>query len=136
MLVDDTAGTVGIEMFIAVTWPSPVTAVAETVRGTVAETVRELTGLRVTRVNVVVGPVVTGEHIRRVTRGQLEDLPRRPRPRPVAAPPVRVRRPRTTVTVPLRPVSAPAPPRLRQVTVMPLHPASPSASAQGGPRVR
>ncbi|HHU66408.1 Asp23/Gls24 family envelope stress response protein [Corynebacterium sp.] len=93
VIVDDTAGTCSIEAFIAVLWPSPVTAVAEAVRTTIAHAVEDMTGLTVTRVNVVVGPVVTG---RPVTAAHVAAHPTRPS---------------------LRPVTAPAPVQLRPVTV-------------------
>lgn len=50
---------------IAVTWPSPVTALAAETRNLVAETIRVYTGYHVSRVNVTVGETVPG---RRVTR--------------------------------------------------------------------
>lgn len=93
VIVDDAAGTCSIEAFIAVVWPSPVTAVAEAVRTTIAHAVEDMTGLTVTRVNVVVGPVVKG---RPVTAALVAAHPTHPS---------------------LRPVGVPAPVRLRPVTV-------------------
>lgn len=57
---------------IAVTWPSPVTAVAEETRYVIAEAIRVYTGYTVSRVNVTVGESVPGE---RVTR---QDIAHRP----------------------------------------------------------
>lgn len=91
VIVDDAAGTCSIEAFIAVVWPSPVTAVAEAVRTTIADWVRDSTGLTVTRVNVVVGPVVRG---RAVTAELIDAHPTHPRLRPV-----------TVRLTPLRPIT-------------------------------
>lgn len=143
VLIDDAAGTASVEAFIAVTWPSPVTGVAEAVRATVIDWVRGLTGLTVTHVNVVVGPVVAGEHSRRVTQAQIDARPRLPQLSPTEAPALRVQHPRTEppaalprvrvpAPAPLTPVVVPAPPDLRPVRVTPLHPASPSARFRGG----
>lgn len=55
---DDTNGSVSIDSTIAVTWPSPVTAVAETVRDTVRTWISRFTGIENVTVNVAVGPVV------------------------------------------------------------------------------
>ena len=93
VIVDDAAGTCSVEAFIAVVWPSPVTAVAESVRRTITDWVTDMTGLTVTHVNVVVGPVVPDVP---VTATAVAAHPPRPRLRPVATPP---------------------PPRLRPVTV-------------------
>lgn len=79
--VDDAAGTASVEAFIAVSWPSPVTTVAEAVRATIQDWVRGLTGLRPTAVNVVTGPIVTGE--RRVTQAVVDAAPRTPEVTPV-----------------------------------------------------
>ena len=102
VLVDNAARTCSIEAFIAVVWPSPVTAVAEAVRVTVAAWVADCTGLTVTRVNVVVGPVVRG---RPVTAELLDAHPRHPVLRPVTVRPGPVSRPRTRAPVPLRPIT-------------------------------
>lgn len=67
---DNSAATV--EAFIATRWPSPSTAVAKAVRRTITEWVRDFTGIKVLRVNVVAGPVVN-EPGERVTRSQLAD---------------------------------------------------------------
>lgn len=93
VIVDDAAGTCSIEAFIAVVWPSPVTAVAESVRRTITDWVTDMTGLTVTHVNVVVGPVIPDVP---VTAYAVAAHPTRPR---------------------LRPVTTPPPPRLRPVTV-------------------
>lgn len=102
VLVDDTTRTCSIEAFIAVVWPSPVTAVAELVRTTIAHWVEDYTGLTVTRVNVVVGPVVRG---RPVTAGLLDAHLTHPVLRPVTVRPGPVVRPRTRIPVPLRPIT-------------------------------
>ncbi|MDO5671171.1 MAG: Asp23/Gls24 family envelope stress response protein [Corynebacterium sp.] len=91
VIVDDAAGTCSIEAFIAVIWPSPVTTVAEAVRRTVATWVEDMTGLKVTRVNVVVGPVIPGVP---VTAPLIDAHPAHPSLRPVTVPP----------PLPLRPV--------------------------------
>lgn len=88
VIVDDAAGTCSIEAFIAVVWPSPVTAVAEAVRTTIADWVRDCTGLTVTRVNVVVGPVVRG---RAVTAELVDAHPTHPRLSPVTVRPTPLR---------------------------------------------
>lgn len=86
--VDDAAGTCSVEAFIAVVWPSPVTAVAVTVRRVIAVWVHDMTGLTVTHVNVVVGPVVPGLP---VTDGAVAAHPARPTLRPVTVRSPRVR---------------------------------------------
>ncbi|WP_460490469.1 Asp23/Gls24 family envelope stress response protein [Corynebacterium nasicanis] len=93
VIVDDLSGTCSVEAFIAVVWPAPLTAVATTVRRTIADWVTDMTGLTVTQVNVVVGPVVPDVP---VTASAVAAHPTRPR---------------------LRPVSTPPPPRLRPITV-------------------
>lgn len=90
VMIDDRSRSASIEAHIAVTWPSPVTAVAEAVRSTVTRRVREMTGLRVEHVNVVVGPVEADG--RRVTREEI-DAARLPEPRPVRARELAVRQP-------------------------------------------
>lgn len=90
--VDHYANACSIEAFIAVTWPSPVTRVAEAVRTTITEWVQSLTGLAVTRVNVVVGPVVPGA---RVTSLLIDAHPAHPTPRPITVP----------TPTPLRPIT-------------------------------
>ncbi len=135
VIIDDAAGTASVEAFIAVTWPSPVTEVAKAVRTTITDWVHGLTGLRVTQVNVVVGPVISGEHVHRVTREQIDARPRLPKLRPVEAPPLRVRHPGAGPAPSPVPVRVPDPAPLAPVTVTPLHPASPSARSRGGPRV-
>ncbi|AKK02262.1 Asp23/Gls24 family envelope stress response protein [Corynebacterium epidermidicanis] len=93
--LDELQGTVSIETFIAVTWPSPVVKVAEAVRDAVRMHVETFTGLTVSQVNVVVGPVVhTGL---RVTADQLALSPP-----PTAS--IRVRStPVTSVSMPVAP---------------------------------
>lgn len=81
VMIDDHAGSTTIEAFIAVTWPAPVTAVAEQVRTTIAEWVTSMTGLRVEQVNVLVGPVVAGPH--RTTRAEVTGAPLAPELTPV-----------------------------------------------------
>lgn len=76
VMIDDHAGSTTIEAFIAVSWPAPVTAVAEQVRSTIARWVTTMTGLRVEQVNVVVGPVVAGSQ--RVSREALAAAPTAP----------------------------------------------------------
>lgn len=102
VLVDDAARTCSIEAFIAVVWPSPVTAVAEAVRTTITTWVEDYTGLTVTRVNVVVGPVVRG---RPVTTELVHDHPTHPRLRPVTVRELQVSHPRTQPPAPLRPIT-------------------------------
>lgn len=88
VIVDDATGTCSIEAFIAVVWPSPVTAVAEAVRTTIADWVRDCTGLTATRVNVVVGPVVRG---REVTAELVDAHPTHPQLRPITVRPTPLR---------------------------------------------
>ncbi|MDO5670991.1 MAG: Asp23/Gls24 family envelope stress response protein [Corynebacterium sp.] len=88
VIVDDSAGTCSIEAFIAVVWPCPVTAVAVAVRRTVAQWVEDMTGLQVTGVNVIVGPVVPGLP---VTETAVADHPAHPKLRPVTVRGRRVR---------------------------------------------
>lgn len=88
VMVDDSAGTCSIEAFIAVVWPSPVTQVAVAVRRTIARWVEDMTGLEVTGVNVIVGPVVPGMP---VTSAAVADHPAHPRLRPVTVRGRRVR---------------------------------------------
>ena len=108
VLVDDAAGTCSVEAYIAVTWPSPVTDVAEAVRTTIGTWVRETTGLTVTGVNVVTGPVVPAPRVSTVA-------PTRPTLRPVTVAPLRVNHPVTPSPEPLRPVTVAPPVPLRPV---------------------
>ncbi|MBZ8177698.1 Asp23/Gls24 family envelope stress response protein [Corynebacterium sp. 3HC-13] len=71
--VDDTAGTASVEAFIAVSWPSPVTSVAESVRAAIKDWIIGLCGLRPVAVNVVTGPVVSNH--RRVTQASIDAAP-------------------------------------------------------------
>lgn len=84
-----------IDMQIAVSWPAPVTSVAEKVRGAVASWVSAMTGLRVTRVNVTVNGI---ENYGRVTAAQLDGANLTPpiRPVTVASTSTRVVSPRVT----------------------------------------
>lgn len=91
VMIDDHAGSTTIEAFIAVSWPAPVTAVAEQVRSTIARWVTTMTGLRVEQVNVVVGPVVAGSQ--RVSREALAAAPTAPQVTPVNVTPSTVRSP-------------------------------------------
>ncbi|MCK7637503.1 Asp23/Gls24 family envelope stress response protein [Corynebacterium pygosceleis] len=79
--LDSNGDAVSIDAYIAVTWPSPVTRVAETVRTTIFDWVRDMTDIPVVRVNVTVGPIVQGTE--RVTDTQLRDFDTTPRLRPV-----------------------------------------------------
>lgn len=92
--LDHDADTATVEAFIAVTWPSPLVDIAETVRSTIVEHVRILCGIEVLACNVVVGPVLPAK-----TRVTCEDLslpPLAPRPVSVPAPiklaPISIRR--------------------------------------------
>lgn len=99
VIVDDAAGSCSIEAFIAVTWPAPITAVAEAVRDSIIAWVHDATGLEVTHVNVVVGPIVLGQRVS-------ESLPTRPQLRAVSVPPLRITHPVMKSTpLPLRPVT-------------------------------
>ncbi|GAB2501645.1 hypothetical protein CATRI_01950 [Corynebacterium atrinae] len=100
--VDEYSNSCSVEAFIAVTWPSPVTLVAEAVRTTITEWVQALTGLAVTRVNVVVGPVVPGA---RISPELIDAHPAHPTPRPVTVAPLRVASPSVPAPCPLRPIT-------------------------------
>ncbi|HAT1504362.1 Asp23/Gls24 family envelope stress response protein [Corynebacterium striatum] len=60
---DPTKEVVAVDANIAVTWPSPVTAVAEAARAAIEEAVRTYTGYATTRVNVTVAAAVPGERV-------------------------------------------------------------------------
>ncbi|MCF4005887.1 Asp23/Gls24 family envelope stress response protein [Corynebacterium uropygiale] len=79
--VDDQSRTASVEAIIAVSWPSPVTSVAEAVRATIQEWLRDYCGLRPTAVNVITGPVVGERH--RVTQAAIDSAPRNPDLTPV-----------------------------------------------------
>lgn len=99
VIVDDVVGTCSIEAHIAVTWPSPVTDVAEAVRDSIIAWIEDATGLKATHVNVVVGPIVPGQRV-------LKSLATRPQLRAVKVPPLRVTHPVIKSSpVPLRPVT-------------------------------
>lgn len=108
VLVDAERGVVSIEAFIAVTWPAPVTRVAEEVRATITDWVTGMTGLRVTHCNILVGTVVKGEH--RVTPELIDAAPDLPALRPVT-----VREPQ--VSTPQEAEDGPSRIALRPVTV-------------------
>lgn len=79
--VNEGAGTVFVEAYIAVLWPAPVTAVAAKVRDTITAWVERLTHFTVSRVNVVTGPVIRqGEG---VTRDLIDAAPLSPTPTPI-----------------------------------------------------
>lgn len=92
--LDHDADTATIEAFIAVTWPSPLIDIAETVRSTIVEHVRVLCGIEVLACNVVVGPVIPAKD--RVTTEDLAMPPLTPRtvnvPPPVRLAPISIRR--------------------------------------------
>ncbi|MBI8999504.1 Asp23/Gls24 family envelope stress response protein [Corynebacterium sp. CCM 9185] len=79
--LDRNADAVAIDAYIAVSWPSPVTRVAETVRTTIFDWVRDMTNIPVVRVNVTVGPIVPGAD--RVTEAELSAFDTTPRLRSV-----------------------------------------------------
>lgn len=70
--LDDDGDTATVEAFIAVTWPSPLLSVAETVRSTIIDHVRTLAGIEVLACNVMIGQVLASSE--RVTENDL-DLP-------------------------------------------------------------
>ncbi|MDK7213205.1 Asp23/Gls24 family envelope stress response protein [Corynebacterium pyruviciproducens] len=92
---DEPTDSVSIDSTIAVTWPSPVTAVAETVRDTVRTWVTRLTGITNVSVNVAVGPVVNAPT--RVQMNHLLSFGLEPTPVPV----------RYTETTPVSPTVKP-----------------------------
>lgn len=99
VIVDDLAGTCSVEAYIAVTWPSPITDVAEAVRDSIIAWIDDATGLKATHVNVVVGPIVPGQRVPKsaATRPQL---------RTVKVPPLRITHPVIKSSpIPLRPVT-------------------------------
>ncbi|WPF66470.1 MULTISPECIES: Asp23/Gls24 family envelope stress response protein [unclassified Corynebacterium] len=108
VLVDAERGVASIEAFIAVTWPAPVTRVAEEVRATITDWVTGMTGLQVTHCNILVGTVVKGEH--RVTAELIDASPDLPALRPVT-----VREPK--VASPQEAPDGPSRMRLHPVTV-------------------
>ncbi|MBV7292744.1 Asp23/Gls24 family envelope stress response protein [Corynebacterium sp. TAE3-ERU16] len=79
--LDSNSDAVAIDAYIAVSWPSPVTRVAETVRTTIFDWVRDMTDIPVVRVNVTVGPIVPGAD--RVTEAELSAFDTTPTLRPV-----------------------------------------------------
>ncbi|MBC3186054.1 Asp23/Gls24 family envelope stress response protein [Corynebacterium sp. zg-331] len=108
VLVDAERGVVSIEAFIAVTWPAPVTRVAEEVRTTITNSVTSMTGLRVTHCNILVGAVVKGS--RRITAELIDATPSLP-----ALQPVTVRE--SAITEPDQAGDGPSRMPLRPVTV-------------------
>lgn len=91
--LDFDADTATVEAFIAVTWPSPVTTIATTVRDQIIADVRTFCGIEVLACNVVVGSVLTAKT--RVTADELSvqaAVPRRlPDPAPLKLKPVYLR---------------------------------------------
>ena len=79
--LDSNSDAVAIDAYIAVSWPSPVTRVAETVRTTIFDWVRDMTDIPVVRVNVTVGPIIPGSD--RVTEAELNAFDTTPRLRSV-----------------------------------------------------
>ncbi|WP_293772900.1 Asp23/Gls24 family envelope stress response protein [uncultured Corynebacterium sp.] len=112
--MDPTTQTAAVDAAIAVTWPSPVTAVAEAAREAVESALQRFMGYEATRVNIVVGQAVPGT---RVTAQDLADFV----PRPAAVPQVRAPLADAPIAAPapapLRPVSMPAPAPLRPVSM-------------------
>ena len=122
VIVDDAAGTCSVEAFIAVTWPSPVTSVAEAVRATITDWIHDYTGLTVTRVNVIVGPVVAGDRTRRITPDLVAANPTHPQLRAIATRPLRVTHPSLSASRHLQPVTVASPTPLRPIRVTPITP--------------
>ncbi|MBI8990024.1 Asp23/Gls24 family envelope stress response protein [Corynebacterium meridianum] len=79
--LDSNSDAVAIDAYIAVSWPSPVTRVAETVRTTIFDWVRDMTDIPVVCVNVTVGPIIPGSD--RVTEAELNAFDTTPRLRSV-----------------------------------------------------
>ncbi len=79
--LDEATQSVAVQASIAVTWPAPVTDVAVAVRETITQWIVDMTGLTVTHVNVIVGPIVEGSE--RVTQDRVENAPKAPRITPV-----------------------------------------------------
>ncbi|KQB87371.1 Asp23/Gls24 family envelope stress response protein [Corynebacterium lowii] len=149
VLVDPERGVVSIEAFIAVTWPAPVTRVAEEVRATIIDWVTGMTGLRVTHCNILVGAVIKGEQ--RITAELIDATPDLPALRPItvrepqAIPPAVIAE--GPSQIPLRPITvattkeqAPQVVTAQQqpltpITVTPWHPLSP-AQEEAERRVR
>ena len=122
--MDPTTQTAAVDAAIAVTWPSPVTAVAEAAREAVESALQRFMGYEATRVNIVVGQAVPGT---RVTAQDLADFV----PRPAAVPQVRAPLADAPIAAPapapLRPVSMRAAAPVRRVRVTELTP-TPAAS--------
>lgn len=130
-IVDRTAGRARLDVAIAVSWPSPVSAVAARVRDAVRHGVEAATGLTAGIVNVSVDQVVHSAH--RVSPDDLAEVPApgattqisvTPRTRVTSPKAVRLPSPLSThrALTPVRvTVGAPVVP----VRVLPLHPNSP-----------
>lgn len=88
--LDHDADTATVEAFIAVSWPSPLLDVAETVRATIIDHMWTLAGIEVLVCNVVVGPVLASS--RGVAADDVQVQPLTPLPIPEPKP------------VPLRPI--------------------------------
>lgn len=99
--VDHTAASVQVDAVIAVSWPSPITAVAAQVQDNIREWVRAYTGLRVTQVDVLVEHAEPSDS--RVTSRDLTLATQTPAITPVKQPlATPVRQPRTTTAAPVR----------------------------------
>ena len=113
-----------VDATIAVTWPSPITTIAETVRASVRTHLKVLAGISDATVNVAVGPVIaeTG----RITAEQVRRTHLAPTPRRIytVQPPLRsIPAPVPFVTVPVRVPEPPVVASVRPpVPVTPIHP--------------
>ncbi|GAB3942634.1 Asp23/Gls24 family envelope stress response protein [Corynebacterium tapiri] len=84
---DSVANEVHVDSFIAVSWPSPVTAVAERVQANIVSWVKSMTGMDATRVNVVVEQTIAGHA--RVSSAELSAMDTEPQLTPVETAPSR-----------------------------------------------
>lgn len=130
-ILDRTAGRARLDVALAVTWPSPVSAVAAQVRDTVRRCVEDATGLTASTVNVSVDHVIHSAH--RVGAAEVAAAPGSHFTQEVAvatrahvASPRIIRLPSPLSTKrPLTPVRITAGRPLAPVRVIPLHPDSP-----------
>lgn len=152
---DQLAGVIQVTSFIAVSWPSPATDVAEKVQRSIIAWVTAMTGLRCTQVNVTVEQAVgSGRRVHAAEVAAAAEAPRlhpvqvhqglpvtspvTARPLSVIAPTVAPARPvRSPITRPpvrLEPVAVPAPAPVRPVSVPPQRPVA-GARVPAEPRV-
>ncbi|QNE88901.1 Asp23/Gls24 family envelope stress response protein [Corynebacterium incognita] len=129
--VDNTHCLASVDAFLAVSWPSPTTHVAATVRQAIADALAVYAGFETSRINVEIGQARPGRRVHSTDLRRPAFYAARPRYRELNAwsPQVRqqhaLARPAVPQPGPLRPVTVRPAAALKEITTLPPQPLRP-----------